>query len=40
MKDRKVPPSIDEYVEKVIFGMSYFIIGLLALVGALSLTGL
>tara|TARA_R110000822_G_scaffold127565_2_gene263129 strand:- start:644 stop:766 length:123 start_codon:yes stop_codon:yes gene_type:complete len=40
MKDYKVPPSLEEYAEKVIFGMSYFIIGLLALVGALSLTGL
>ena len=39
MKDSKVPLSLEEYAEKAILGLSCFIIGVLALIGALSITG-
>ena len=39
MKDSKVPPSLEEYAEKAILGLSFFIIGVLALIGALSIAG-
>ena len=39
MKDYKVPLSLEEYAEKAILGLSCFIIGVLALIGALSIAG-